>query len=121
MPSEALARVRGLPNIPSIIEVNVRNDPSTANDVAFKVPVGMSGQRILDVAPDGEGKSQEGKRYEWFKLSFDGGAVGWIRDDLLEIEGDCTVFGYPALNELTWAFSLTRNAEQASAPTTETE
>ncbi|MEL6404984.1 MAG: hypothetical protein AAFV98_16115 [Chloroflexota bacterium] len=120
MPSEALARVRGLPNIPSIVEVNVRNDPSTANDVAFKVPVGMSGQRILDVAPDGEGKSQDGKRYEWFKLSFDGGAVGWIRDDLLEIEGDCTAFGYPALNELTWAFSLTRNTEQTPAPTTET-
>ena len=108
MPGDALARVRGLPNIPSITEINVRSGPSTSNELLFKVPVGMSGQRILKVQTDSGGASQDGKTYEWFQLLFDGGAIGWIRDDLLEIEGDCTAFGYPDLSELTWAFALIR-------------
>ncbi|MGJ3240819.1 MAG: SH3 domain-containing protein [Anaerolineae bacterium] len=115
MPGEALARVRGLPNIPSITEVNVRSGPNTNHDLVFKVPVGMSGQIILEVQIDSNNTAHEGKVYQWFKLQFDGGAVGWVRDDLLEIEGDCTHFGYPDLSERTFAFTLTRH--QANAPT----
>lgn len=123
MPGDALARVRGLPNIPSITEINVRSGASTSNELLFKVPVGMSGQRILAVETDSGDANLEGKVYEWFKLQFDGGAVGWIRDDLLEIEGDCTAFGYPDLSELTFAFALTRNKNVApvSTMTPETE
>ncbi len=90
MAGEALARVRGLPNIPSITEVNVRSGASTSNELLFKVPVGMSGQRILAVETDTDKARRDGKIYEWFKLQFDGGAEGWIRDDLLEIRGNCT-------------------------------
>ena len=111
MAGEALARVRGLPNIPSITEVNVRSGASTSNELLFRVPVGMSGQRILAVETDSGKADRDGKVYEWFKLQFDGGAEGWIRDDLLEIQGNCTPYGYPNLSELTFAFDLTRNAD----------
>ena len=87
MSGQALARIRGLPNIPSITEVNVRPNAGTNQDVSFKVPVGMSGQLIQDVQPDVEGKNLEGKIYQWFQIEFDGGAVGWVRDDLLEVQG----------------------------------
>src|SRR5690606_40130851 len=66
-------RVRGLPNIPSITEINVRSGPSTSTQLVFKVPVGMSGQRILEVQTDSGGANLEGKVYEWLKLVFDGG------------------------------------------------
>lgn len=116
MPGDALALVRGIPHIPSVTEINVRSGPSTDYDLIFKVPVGMSGQGILAVQTDSTGRDLDGKIYEWFQLLFDGGAVGWIRDDLLEIEGDCTAFGYPDLSELTFAFQLVRNQATTSAP-----
>ena len=49
MPGDALARIRGIPTIPSVVEVNVRGGPTTSQDLVFKVPVGMSGQHILAV------------------------------------------------------------------------
>src|SRR5688572_8387522 len=104
MPGDALARIRGLVNVPSVTEVNVRSGPATSQILVFKVPVGMSGQRILEVQKDAEDKNLTGKVYQWFKLLFDGGASGWVRDDLIEIQGDCTRFGYPDLGNLTPAF-----------------
>lgn len=114
MPGDALARMRGIPNIPSITEINIRGGASTDNDLLFKVPVGMSGQRILDVAQDTGKARRDEKIYQWFKLQFDGGAVGWVRDDLIEIQGDCTKFGYPDLSEPTFAFALTHNPDLAN-------
>ena len=116
MSGVALARIRGIPDIPSIVEVNIRPVPGTHQDVIFKVPVGMSGQRILDVQPDVEGKNLNSKVYQWFQVQFDGGAVGWVRDDLIEVQGDLTRFGYPDLSELTFAFALTRIAAPATTP-----
>lgn len=116
MPGEALARIRGIPDIPSITEVNVRPIAGTNQDVAFKVPVGMSGQRILEAQPDVESKNLNGKIYQWFKLQFDGGAIGWVRDDLLEVQGDLTSFGYPDLAESTFAFALTRGTVPSTTP-----
>src|SRR5687768_19641 len=112
MPGQALARIVGIPNMPSVTEVNVRPIPGTNQDLVFKVPVGMSGQRIQEVQPDVEGKNLNGKIYQWFKLLFDGGAVGWVRDDLIEVQGDLTPFGYPDLTVATVPFMLTRGAVQ---------
>jgi hypothetical protein len=118
MPGEALALIRGIPEIASIVEVNVRPVPGTNQDVIFKVPVGMSGQRILAVQPDVEGKNLNGKIYQWFQVQFDGGAVGWVRDDLIEVKGDLTRFGYPDLSDLSYAhaFTLIRNAAPVTTP-----
>jgi hypothetical protein len=112
MPGQALARIIGIPNMPNVTEVNVRPTPGTNQAVAFKVPVGMSGQRIQEVQPDVEGKNLNGKIYQWFKLLFDGGAVGWVRDDLIEVQGDLTPFGYPDLTVATVPFMLTRGVAQ---------
>lgn len=114
MPGDALARIRGIPAIPSVVEVNVRSGPSTSKDLIFKVPVGMSGQRILDVQVDAENNAKDGKVYQWFQIQFDGGAVGWVRDDLIEIQGDLTKFGYPDLSELKFAFDLSRSTPQSA-------
>ena len=117
MSGEPLATVRGIPHIPSITAVNVRPGPTTAGDPAFQAPVGMSGMTILEVQPDSEGNALNGKTYQWFHIVFHGGARGWVRDDLLSIQGDLTPFGYPDLAELTFAFALTRGAaEQPQTP-----
>jgi len=113
MPGEALVSVRGLPQFPSIKEVNVRSGPGTGHALAFKVPVGMSGLSILNVAPDEAGHQLNGKTYQWFQLRFHGGAVGWVRDDLIWLEGDARAWGYPDLHERTYAFALER---QQAAP-----
>src|ERR671923_6321 len=60
MPGDALARIRGLINFPSVTEVNVRSGPATSQTLVFKVPVGMSGQRIIDVQIDSENKNMAG-------------------------------------------------------------
>lgn len=107
--SQFLILVRGLPHIPTIKEVNVRGGAGTNNDIVFKAPIGMSGLEVRDIQPDSEGKNLNGKVYQWFQLKFHGGAMGWIRDDLLDIQGDGAEWGYPSLAERTFAFSLTRD------------
>jgi hypothetical protein len=106
------ARIRGLPTHPHIKEINVRAGPGTCYEIAFKGPVGMSGLEILDVQEDEEGKNLRGKVYQWFKLVFHGGAVGWVRDDLLDIRGDCANWGYKTLDEDTFTFALQREPDE---------
>ncbi len=116
--SSCLVTVRGIPNIPTIVDVNVRSGPSTKQALLFKSPVGTSGLTVLDVQPDAENNSLNGKMYQWFRLTFPDGRMGWIRDDLIEIEGDCGQFGYGAVSPRRPAFELSRGvapAQQASS------
>ncbi|RMG81952.1 MAG: hypothetical protein D6712_15420 [Chloroflexi bacterium] len=95
--------------IPSRDTVNVRSGAGTTFDQTFQVPKGMSGLEILEVQPDVNGREKDGKTYQWFKLQFHGGATGWVRDDLITVEGDGTRFGYPNLGTTaSLAFDLTR-------------
>lgn len=116
MPGEVLATIRGLPNIPTITEVNVRSGPSVTDELIFKVPVGMSGLDVLEIRPDRENRHHNGKIYQWFKLRFPGGAVGWVRDDLLYLQGDATSWGYPDLFERTWVFAMQRQVQPTHQP-----
>lgn len=111
--SQFLVTIRGLPHIPTIKEVNVRGGPGTNNELVFKVPVGMSGLDVRDIQPDGGDNNLNGKIYQWFQLVFHGGAVGWVRDDLLDIQGDGTAWGYPNLDTKTFAFMLARGTVPA--------
>lgn len=120
MPGESQARIRGIPHIPSITEVNVRSNAGTNQSIVFKIPVGMSGLTVLDVRPDVEQKHLNNKVYQWFHLRFHGGADGWVRDDLLEITGDCQKWGYPDLTEYTFAFALTRSTSSDKTETSTT-
>ncbi|MCU0464221.1 MAG: SH3 domain-containing protein [Anaerolineae bacterium] len=106
--ADCIAIIRGIPHIPSITEVNVRSGPGTNSDLAFTVPVGMDSLKILDIQPDAEGKAKDGKLYQWFKLTFHGGAVGWVRDDLIDLTGDCGGQGYGSYTERTFAFVQVR-------------
>ena len=119
-----MATIRGLPDYPNITEINVRNVPGTNLEVAFKVAVGMSGLPIHDVQPDNQKLNENGKMYQWFNVTFHGGAKGWVRDDLLFIEGDGSAFGYPTdIASQTHAFTLQRQAVGGvtkPAPSTET-
>jgi len=120
MPGQPQARIRGIPHIPSITEVNVRSSAGTNQGLLFKIPVGMSGLTILEVRPDIEQKHLNNKVYQWFHLRFHGGADGWVRDDLIEITGDCQEFGYPDLTEYTFAFALTRTTSSDKTATSTT-
>lgn len=111
-----MATIRGLPDYPHITEINVRDVPGTNLDVAFKAPVGMSGLTIHEVQPDNQKLSDNNKIYQWFKLTFHGGAIGWVRDDLLFIEGDGSAFGYGSdIPAGTHAFSLQRGATSTTS------
>lgn len=109
-----LASIHGIPEQPTIVEVNVRSGPGTNHPILFKAPVGMSGLQILEIVPDAQGQNLKGKVYQWFKLVFHGGAVGWVRDDLLTIAGDCAGYGYGIVPVSTVAFNVVR-ANQAPA------
>ncbi|MEZ4668363.1 MAG: peptidoglycan DD-metalloendopeptidase family protein [Anaerolineae bacterium] len=108
MSNPCLAYIRGLPDIPTIREINIRSGPNTGYDLLFKSPVGTSDLPVLDVRVDDKGANLQGKTYQWFQLQFPNGQKGWGRDDLLEISGDATAFGYRVLSVRTFAFSLTR-------------
>jgi hypothetical protein len=108
MNNPLLASIRGIPNVPSVTEVNVRTGPGTNFDKAFQVAVGEGGLHVIQVKPDDEGKQLNGKIYQWFQLEFDDGQMSWVRDDLLYIQGDGTRFGYGIVAGKSYAFALTR-------------
>ncbi|MEP7291772.1 MAG: M23 family metallopeptidase [Chloroflexota bacterium] len=105
-----IANISGNPNITTLGSINVRAQPSTATGVAvlFQARIGSNGLTILDVQPDQSNNHLNGKVYQWFRLRFTDGQLGWARDDLISIEGDGSVFGYPVLTQASYAFGLLR-------------
>lgn len=103
--SRCLATVRPLANF---TELNVRGGPGTHYALAFKIPVGTTDAKVLEVQPDERGTTFQNKLYQWFRLEFPDGRVGWMRDDLLEIIGACAPFGYGDVMTPTHAFFLRR-------------
>lgn len=95
----------------SIREINVRHGPGTNFSITFSAPVQLGGLRVLEVEPDAEQRHFGGKIFQWFKLEFPNLQVGWIRDDLLDIQGDGIRFGYGVLPQPTFAFELNRASE----------
>jgi uncharacterized protein YraI len=114
-----VAKVIGIPHIPSIVEINVRSGPSTEVPLAFKVPVGTANLPIIEVQEDTEKRNLEGKIYQWFRILFPMGE-GWARDDLIEIVGDGTTVGYPSLSQPMTAFSIVRQDVTTVQPGQET-
>lgn len=116
------AYIRGLPETPSIREINIRSGPGTQNALVCKQLVGLSNLPVLDAKADEQGNNFQGKIYTWIKLQFPDGQSGWARDDLLEVVGDGTAFGYPIVSVQTFAFVLNRQtvADTRAASTTPT-
>jgi hypothetical protein len=103
-----LAFIRGRPEVPSVREVNVRAAPNGTSTLLTKLPVGLGDLVVLDVQPDERQAELNGKVFQWFRLALPNDMTGWVRDDLLEISGDGTRFGYKVLFVRTFAFSMTR-------------
>lgn len=114
------ARIRGIPEIPAIQEVNVRSRAQISAPLLFKAPVGLAELPVLEIQPDAAGAHFKGKVYQWLRLHFPDQQEGWIRDDLLEITGPCAAFGYGDLQQYAFAFTLSYQptAQAASASST---
>ncbi len=109
------AKIIGIPHIPMITEVNIRAEATKTATLLFKIPVGTADLDIVDVKADTANDAQGGKVFQWFKLIFSDGQQGWCRDDLLEIQGDGTAFGYGQVAVSTVGFNLTRTKTPAAA------
>jgi len=107
---EATATILGIPNNPIITEVNIRASRTINSEKKFTAPVGMGMLKITRVRADKDNSSTNGKLHYWIKIAFPGGADGWVRDDLVQIEGDCAKFGYSDGLVKTRAFDLTIDA-----------
>lgn len=120
--ADFLVHLSGNPNVATIRVVNVRSGPGTGEKYAvlFQVPVGARGLIVLDVQPDANNISLNGKVYQWIQVRFPDAQIGWVRDDLIELEGDGTRFGYPLIPSATYAFSLRRTAVPTPSATPST-
>jgi hypothetical protein len=102
-----------------IARINVRSGPGTHHAVLSQLDVGLSGLVVQEVRPDERGQSVRSKVYQWFRITLPDGRSGWVRDDLVDVEGDCSAFGYGRLAQRVRAANLTRDLRPAPAPTPE--
>lgn len=114
-----LASILGNPDFPSIREVNVRTGPAITRELVFRTPLAAKGF-VKAVEPDADGGGRDGKTYCWFQLQFTDGRTGWVRDDLIEVEGDGSAFGYGFVAQRQQAFRLARTVSTPApdSPTT---
>ncbi len=113
------ATVLGVANFPQITTVNVRSGPGKAQHKLFELPVGSTAV-IQDVKPDETGEQGTGKVYQWMQLVLPDGQTGWVRDDLIGVQGDGSRFGYGLVPQTVRAFELVRQAAAAPAAPTST-
>ncbi|MBN2305990.1 MAG: hypothetical protein JXQ72_16025, partial [Anaerolineae bacterium] len=107
--------VRGIENWP---DINIRNKPGTQNTtVIFRVPKDWRAE-CSKVTLDPQGANFEGQTYQWFHLTFEDGQMGWARDDLLDLIGDCTAFGYGFYAVRTYAFTASKEIAADGVPPT---
>lgn len=97
-------------------QFNVRVGPGTTFDkAAFQAVKGQTNLKILDVQEDIEDtKSDFGRVYQWFRLEFPDGQSGWIRDHVVGIQGDLSIYGYGVVEEETHAYLLVRDMAAAA-------
>lgn len=112
------AYIVGIPSIPTITEVNIRDEANKTATLLFKTPVGIGDLEVIEVKIDSANEAQSGKVFHWLKLTFPDGKQGWCRDDLLELVGDGQQFGYGQVGTRTLGFNLIRQQVSAapSAP-----
>ena len=92
----------------SVKEINTRSGPSTDYEVPFRVATGAENLEIMDVQSDENNATFNGKLYQWFLLAFPNGQSAWIRDDLIDVVGDGSRFGYGFVAGRVFALELNR-------------
>jgi len=103
--SPFLVTVRGIPNNPII---NVRGGPNTTYPKLIELPVGTANLPVLEVRADDQNTQLQGRTYQWLRCTLPGGQAGWVRDDLVTVQGDGSRFGYPVVAQAILAANLTR-------------
>ncbi len=104
--------IRGVPQQPT---VNVRDQPTSTGALLFTMPINALAT-CSEVRPDAKNANFQGQTYLWLFLTFIDGRKGWVRNDLLDLQGDCTAFGYGTYAARTYAFTATFKAP-ATPPT----
>jgi hypothetical protein len=90
--------------------INVRKTPSrNQTNIQSTLPIGTANLAIVEVKEDEKGEKANNKVYQWFKVNLPDKTQGWVRDDLIDIVGDCTAFGYGVVANATQASTLKRN------------
>jgi murein DD-endopeptidase MepM/ murein hydrolase activator NlpD len=100
-----VATILGIPAIPAIREVNVRAGAALGQTLLFKAGLGSRGF-VREVRQDSDNAGLGGRPYRWLRLEFFDGRGGWVRDDLIEVEGEGSDFGYGFVASRTRAFDL---------------
>ncbi|NWF69852.1 MAG: chitosanase [Chloroflexi bacterium] len=91
--------------------INVRSGPqrvSAPSNVIATLNAGTSALPILAAQADARGENSNNKVYQWFQVRLPDSRTGWVRDDLVDIVGDLTAFGYGVVPTPTQGFKLTR-------------
>ena len=65
--------IRGIPENPAVVEVNVRSGPNTNYALLFKSRVGTRGLPVLEVRADDQNANLRGKTYQWLHCAFPNG------------------------------------------------
>src|SRR6185369_9316746 len=115
--SPFLVTVRGIPNNPII---NVRTGPNTSYTKLLELAVGTANLPVLEVRADDQNTQIQGRLYQWLRCTLPGGQTGWVRDDLVAVQGDGSRFGYPNVTQPTIAGSLTRTTPPPAGISTTT-
>jgi murein DD-endopeptidase MepM/ murein hydrolase activator NlpD len=96
--------IRGIPENKNIKNVAVREAPGVNQKERFRADIGLKAT-CSEVKSDLGNDGFNGQVYKWFFLTFEDGRNGWVRDDLLELEGDLTAIGYAVYTTRTYAFT----------------
>jgi hypothetical protein len=105
--------IRGIPENKQIVDVRVRQSPGTNTETLFRAAVGLTAT-CDKIENDPVSEQFNGQVYRWFHLVFPDGRHGWVRDDLLDIEGDLTIFGLSNYVSRTFAFLALPSAKAAT-------
>ncbi|MFN8377663.1 MAG: chitosanase [Anaerolineae bacterium] len=89
-----------------ITSVNARAGAGRHYEVVQQLDAGTTGLRVVDTRPDEASESRQGRVFQWLRLILPDGREGWVRDDLVMIEGDCRAQGYGELAAPVRAASL---------------
>jgi Peptidase family M23/Bacterial SH3 domain len=96
--------IRGIPENQQVKDVRVHVAPGVNTEAPFRVVLDTQAT-CIEVRPDPDNGAFQGQTYRWFHLKFNDGRDGWVRDDLLDLQGDCSAFGYGNYSARMFAFT----------------
>jgi len=100
-----------------VTQFPVRTGPGTSFSKGdFTVAKGTSNVKILDIDADvNETQSDFGRVYNWFYLEFPDGKTAWMRDHVIGLQGDYSMWGFGKVSELKHAYLIPRDMSKAIA------